>query len=230
MKFLGLFLKHIAPFVLINMIIISWISGNYWCASQLERYGSMYGVQATGATATVYHYKVRNGTSYAVKLFNKKRAGVSEEEYVSEVRSEVATASKLRHPRILKVIDLFEERGRWYMVMPYCPTTLFDHSLGNDRLLSPEETECAFQQIVEGVAYLHERGLAHLDLKLSNILLDESGGVKIIDFGQARWFNHSHGEKTVQGMFPSFSLYGIGSTWAYFFHYKVSPFAMYAGV
>lgn len=48
-----------------------------------------------------------------------------------------------------------------------------------------EENECkvVFRQLVEGVAYLHNQKIVHRDLKLENVLIDESKIIKIIDFG-----------------------------------------------
>jgi serine/threonine protein kinase len=53
-----------------------------------------------------------------------------------------------------------------------------------------EEIGCCFEQIVAGVRYLHEMGLAHRDLKLDNCCVNEFGIVKIIDFGCAVVFKY----------------------------------------
>jgi serine/threonine protein kinase len=53
-----------------------------------------------------------------------------------------------------------------------------------------EEVGCCFKQIVAGVRYLHEMGLAHRDLKLDNCCVNELGIVKIIDFGCAVVFKY----------------------------------------
>lgn len=48
-----------------------------------------------------------------------------------------------------------------------------------------------FQQILDGVEYLHSRGVAHRDLKPENILLDDRDNIKISDFGMATVFRYS---------------------------------------
>lgn len=51
--------------------------------------------------------------------------------------------------------------------------------------LAPDEARIVFKQIVKGVAYMHAKEYCHRDLKLTNILIDHNGLVKIIDFGFA---------------------------------------------
>lgn len=53
----------------------------------------------------------------------------------------------------------------------------------NGRKLDEEEAKSLFRQIVEGIDYLHKKNVAHRDIKLENILLDEGNTIKIIDFG-----------------------------------------------
>ena len=51
------------------------------------------------------------------------------------------------------------------------------------RRLEEEEARRLFRQIVEGIYYVHKASIAHRDIKLENILLDEKNTIKIIDFG-----------------------------------------------
>lgn len=48
-----------------------------------------------------------------------------------------------------------------------------------------EEARNLFRQIVNGVKYIHEKGFCHRDLKMTNILVDKTGKIKIVDFGFA---------------------------------------------
>ncbi|KAJ5722264.1 hypothetical protein N7488_000299 [Penicillium malachiteum] len=156
--------------------------------SGLRRYGSIQGIQATGATATVFHYQLPNGSSFAVKKFLKRANGVSEDEYLASVRHEWNIATILSHPNVLPILDIFIDKASWHTAMPFIPMTLFDRTLGNETALTLNEGDCTFAQIVEGVAYMHQQGVAHLDLKPNNILLD-GDLVKIIDFGHSQYFD-----------------------------------------
>lgn len=67
--------------------------------------------------------------------------------------------------------------------MEYCSGgDLFDYIVENGHI---EEHEAAriFLQILDGIEYMHSRGISHRDLKPENILLDENRNIKIIDFG-----------------------------------------------
>jgi 5'-AMP-activated protein kinase, catalytic alpha subunit len=68
--------------------------------------------------------------------------------------------------------------------MEYAPGgELFDHIVNKDRLTEKESCRF-FCQIVEGIDYLHKKGIAHRDLKPENLLLDENKeSIKIVDFG-----------------------------------------------
>ena len=54
------------------------------------------------------------------------------------------------------------------------------------RKLKEDSAKYVFRQVVEGLQYCHSKGIVHRDMKLDNLLLDESGTVKICDFGVSR--------------------------------------------
>ena len=54
------------------------------------------------------------------------------------------------------------------------------------RKLKEDSAKFVFRQVVEGLQYCHSKGIVHRDMKLDNLLLDESGTVKICDFGVSR--------------------------------------------
>ncbi|PYI28103.1 checkpoint kinase [Aspergillus indologenus CBS 114.80] len=157
--------------------------------TRLKRYGWPCPVQATGSTAVVFRCHAPDRATYAIKRFRKPAPGISATAYTDSVQHEVRLVGQIPpHPRILEIVDFFAEDGRWYVVMPFVSNnSLYDHTLGDAaRLLSADEVDCVFYQLVTGVAFLHQQRVAHLDLKLNNILVTEEGEVKIIDFGQAR--------------------------------------------
>jgi protein-serine/threonine kinase len=147
-----------------------------------------------GATATV-KVMVRKGQTkgdqFAVKEFRKRSAKESEAEYVRKVKSEYSIAKSLNHPNIVKTVRLCTHAGRWNHVMEYCQYGEL-YSLVGRRYLQQEDKLCFFKQLLRGVAYLHDNGIAHRDIKLENLLLTDQGHVKITDFGVSEVFCGAH--------------------------------------
>jgi serine/threonine protein kinase len=80
------------------------------------------------------------------------------------------------------------ESSIWIITELCCGGELFDYLAEKGRL-GEEETKIMFGQLCLAVAYLHDRGIVHRDLKLENVLLDERCHVKLGDFGFTREFD-----------------------------------------
>jgi serine/threonine protein kinase len=108
--------------------------------------------------------------------------------YNKKVTAEFCIGSTLHHGNIIETIDIIHEKGKWYEVMEYAPFDLFATVMTGK--MSRDEITCATLQIVSGVCYLHQMGLAHRDLKLDNVVINEHGIMKLIDFGSAVVFRY----------------------------------------
>ncbi|OMJ13034.1 Serine/threonine-protein kinase oca2 [Smittium culicis] len=123
---------------------------------------------------------------FAVKEFRKRKADETPRSYMKKVTSEFCIGSSLHHENVIETLDLIFEGEKVYEIMEYCPYDLFKFvALGEMEL---DEIFCWFKQICQGVSYIHSLGISHRDLKLENILLTETGIVKLIDFGCATVF------------------------------------------
>lgn len=149
-----------------------------------------------GATSKVTLMTRKGGCElHAVKEFRGKQAGESEEDYEKKVKSEYSIAKSLHHPNIVESIRLCTHNGRWNHVMEYCQEgDLFSlvqkqYLTGPDRL---NDRLCLFKQLVQGVNYLHEHGIAHRDIKLENLLVTNTSKLKITDFGVSEVFSGIH--------------------------------------
>ena len=129
-----------------------------------------------------------DGTVFAVKQFRDRHAYESEKEYNKKVTAEFCIGSTLHHGNIIETIDIIYEKGKWYEVMEYAPYDLFATVMTGK--MGREEITCATMQILSGVLYLHSMGLAHRDLKLDNVVINEHGIMKLIDFGSAVVFRY----------------------------------------
>ena len=153
------------------------------------KYGKFGKVLGSGAGGSVRLMKrSSDGTTFAVKQFRDRHSYESEREYSKKVTAEFCIGSTLHHGNIIETLDIIHEKGHWYQVMEYAPFDLF--AIVMTGKMSREEITCSFLQIVSGVTFLHSMGLAHRDLKLDNVVVNEYGIMKLIDFGSASVFRY----------------------------------------
>lgn len=155
-----------------------------------EKYGRLEDVLGRGSFATVrLCCPVNSKEKYAVKEFRPKRRDETQKEYVKKLIAEFCIASSLDNENIVKTVDLIQDsKKQWCVVMEFCPGgDLFTRITKS--ALETAQSYCYFGQLVNGVCYLHDSGVAHRDLKPENLLLDRTGRIlKITDFGVSQVF------------------------------------------
>jgi serine/threonine protein kinase len=139
-----------------------------------------------GGMAEVYlaHDEVLD-RDVALKVLSRRCA--DDGEVIERFRGEARSAAALRHPNIVSIYDWGgTEDGTYYIVMEYLPGgTLKDRILREGRL-PPRAAAAAAIQVAEALREAHHNGVIHRDVKPQNVLLTESGDVKVADFGIAR--------------------------------------------
>lgn len=125
---------------------------------------------------------------FAVKEF-RRRPQESPKKYQKRLTSEFCISSSLRHPNVIHTLDLLQDaKGDYCEVMEFCAGgDLYTLVLAAGKL-DVLEADCYFKQLMCGVEYLHEMGVAHRDLKPENLLLTTHGSLKITDFGNGECF------------------------------------------
>jgi len=118
-------------------------------------------------------------------------------EYHKRFMLEAKAAGKLSHPNIVTTFDCGEHEGITYLAMEYLEGTDLRTRLIKDGV-TPAEALGIARQVAEGLAYAHQRGVVHRDIKPGNIMLNARGEAKIMDFGLARMRAADH--KTSTGM------------------------------
>ena len=148
--------------------------------------------------ATQIHIKEK----CAVKILEKKLLESSRD--IQRLKKEIKILKKLRHKNIIQLYDIMESKRNLYFVMEYCKNgELFDYIVKKKRLKEPEAC-CFFQQLINGVEYLHNQGIIHRDLKPENLLLDDKNHIKISDFGLSTFFSKNNYLQTACGT-PSYA-------------------------
>ena len=138
-----------------------------------------------GGMATVYcAYDTQLERTVALKILHEHFG--EDEDYVDRFRREARAAAQLSHPGIVTVIDRGEEDGRQFIVFEFVEgETLKDLVERGGPLPIRGALEIALQ-VGRALAFAHQQGLIHRDIKPQNVLLNGEGRAKVTDFGIAR--------------------------------------------
>jgi CheY-like chemotaxis protein len=141
-----------------------------------------------GAAGAVYRARdAKTGTDVAIKLLHPWLMESHEARARFEFEAQAGTA--LSHPNLVRVIDVGEVQGVFYMATELvCGGTLLNH-LQTNGALDEVDVVTVFSALARGVAHAHAAGVVHRDIKPANILLAGEPGelfAKLTDFGVAK--------------------------------------------
>ena len=131
------------------------------------------------------------GCKVALKIYDKSK--LVEPQRQKGVQREIKIMEKLNHPHVVKVYTSFDTKRHVVIEMENVKgTSLHGYLKAKEkRRLDEAEAKRIFRQVVNGVEYCHSKSIAHRDIKLENLLMDESNNVKIIDFGFSTCMSNS---------------------------------------
>jgi serine/threonine protein kinase len=154
-----------------------------------------------GGMGVVYRAKDRGlKRLVAIKLLPPELA------FRSDIKSrflrEAETAAQLSHPNIVPIYSVHEQNGLVFFVMAYISGDNLAKRLHERGVLTTDETRKIMREVGDALAYAHERGVVHRDIKPDNILLDAvTGRPMVTDFGIARAMDSSGDSRlTATGM------------------------------
>ena len=154
--------------------------------SQLGRY-EVLGELGQGAMGIVY--KARDpliDRVVAIKTINLGLALDEKEEYEGRFYQEAKAAGRLNHPNIVTIYDVGKSGDVAYIAMEFLQGRELRDIMNDGGLLPVDQVLDIVAQVAQGLAYAHEHGIVHRDVKPSNIMVVRDGHAKITDFGIAR--------------------------------------------
>jgi eukaryotic-like serine/threonine-protein kinase len=139
----------------------------------------------SGGMSSVYRARDRLlERNVALKILHDTHE--ADQRTVERFRREARQVAQLSHPNVVTVIDRGEDRGRQFIVFEYMDgDTLKDVVLREGPLPVRRALELAIE-VGKGLAFAHQHGLVHRDVKPQNVLLNGDGRAKVTDFGIAR--------------------------------------------
>jgi tRNA A-37 threonylcarbamoyl transferase component Bud32 len=124
------------------------------------------------------------GREVAIKVVTGKLS--TDERARVRFQREAQAAAQLNHPNIITVYDFGEEQGMAFMAMELLEGNDLRELLAQGKPSGLEDKLKVMEQILDGLAFAHAKGLVHRDLKPGNVHVLPSGQIKIMDFGLAR--------------------------------------------
>jgi serine/threonine protein kinase len=160
-----------------------------------ERVADRYEIEelvGTGGMSSVYraHDELLD-RHVALKILHQHYN--DDEEYVERFRREARSVAKLAHPNIVTVIDRGEENGRQFIVFEYIAGENLKQLVDRAGRLPIRRAVELGLEIARALAFAHDQGLIHRDVKPQNVLLNGDGEAKVTDFGIARSLDVEHG-------------------------------------
>jgi serine/threonine protein kinase len=132
-------------------------------------------------------YKVHDtkiGEKIALKIIRPESA--LDKKSLERFSNELKLARKIRHKNVCQMFDLGEDQGTRYITMEYVHGEDLRQLIRKVGRLSPGQAIAIVRQVCAGLEEAHKLGVIHRDLKPQNIMLDDDGNARIMDFGIAR--------------------------------------------
>ena len=170
---------------------------NYMVIEKLGRYVI---VEEIGQGAMGVVYKAVDpliDRTVAIKTINLDLSKEELANFEKRFQREVQSAGKLNHPNIVTVYDVGRTEGVAYMAMEFLEGKELREILDSGVVLPVEKVAHIASQVADGLAFAHEHGIVHRDVKPANVMVMKNGLVKITDFGIAQM---SSASRTVSGM------------------------------
>jgi serine/threonine-protein kinase len=163
--------------------------------------GGRYEVRQTlgrGGMGTVYRaYDRVLDETVALKILRADVAGTPG--MAARFRSEIKLARRVSHWNVCRIYEYGEDDGLQYISMELVEGSTLKEHITREGAPDPERAFALARQVAEGLEAVHQAGVVHRDLKTPNIMVDQRGVVRVMDFGIARAAEPEPGRESTTG-------------------------------
>mmetsp|Transcript_9990 Transcript_9990/g.17992 ORF Transcript_9990/g.17992 Transcript_9990/m.17992 type:complete len:524 (-) Transcript_9990:316-1887(-) len=152
------------------------------------------GVGAFGKVKRGRH--IQTGLEVAVKIMDK--GDIAANDFSNNVKREIFIMRTLNHRNIVNLHEVLSSKTKLYLVMDLVRGGELFTMIEKQGELDEVTARSFFQQLVDGLAYCHTKGVCHRDLKPENLLIDENNVLKITDFGVSSMREAGSSEQLLQ--------------------------------
>jgi len=152
-----------------------------------DRYQIMRSIGEGGMANVYLAHDIILDRDVAVKVLRGDLS--NDDKFVRRFQREALSASSLSHPNIVEVYDVGEDDGKYYIVMEYIDGKTLKELVKKRGGLTLAEVVDIMAQLADGISVAHDAYIIHRDIKPQNVMILESGLVKITDFGIALALN-----------------------------------------
>ncbi|CAG4956175.1 unnamed protein product [Parnassius apollo] len=159
------------------------ISPSTPCSRSMDKYEQL-AVVGEGSYGVVLKCRRRDtGQLVAIKKFLETEDDAAVRKMALR---EIRMLKKLRHDHLVNMIEVFRRKRRFYLVFEYLDHTLLDELEASPGGLGEDTAKKHMYQLLKGIDYCHQNSIIHRDVKPENVLVSNTGIVKLCDLGFAR--------------------------------------------
>ena len=144
-------------------------------------------VVGKGGSSTVYKGRIRS-TGLIVAVKQIETDGLSSEQVLG-IKAEIETMKCLSHPHILSYLGTQQSSNKVFIFLEYAGRGSLRQYYQRKGMLTERQTIYCTYQILLGLNYLHQNGMAHRDIKCANCLLAKGSVIKLADFGASKKYD-----------------------------------------
>ena len=143
-----------------------------------------------GGMSLVYKaYDIIEAKNVAIKILRDEYFG--NKEFMRRFRNESKAVTMLSHPNIVKILNVSFGTNFQYIVMEYISGMTLKEYIIQKKGINWKEAIVIIKQVLQALSHAHSKGIIHRDVKPQNIMILNDGGVKVTDFGIARFSSNA---------------------------------------